>query len=169
MKKWQEISIFIAFVVLVGFIMMDYVLDNTLKAEITSNAYVTGVVESRIENISSAFLVHNAQAGAVLHQGNNFTIRDIVLGDSESSVYYLFDVKNEGKLKSMLVSLSILNEESEDYEAYVTYADGISVSLGDVWDEGTTKTMRLTIQYKGEERGEIRIPILNLSMGFEQA
>ena len=97
----------------------------------------------------------------------NYSVPLIAPGD-----YYEFtvDVLNDGMIDAQLSALPTLSGVSEEQDVYtnytLTYADGTSLAVGDVITAGSSKKLKVRLEYDGTVRSSLlptEAQTLNLS------
>lgn len=127
------------------------VLNQTLA--ITSNARVRDPSWNvAFSNLSEPILSGDAHVlvPAQLSAGGTSLSFEVELFAPGDSVVYTFNVQNFGTINTKVIDTSltgVLLANANDIMYTLTYADGTTVSPGDLLDAGTNRTLRLTIEF----------------------
>lgn len=100
-------------------------------------------------NPSSASVVGSATGGSINIQASSLTF-SVNLYKPGDKVTYTVDVKNGGTIDATLNSISLTGldtAKSNNVNYSVTYSDGSSINTGDLLNIGSSKTLKIVVEY----------------------
>lgn len=170
----KRYRIFVIFALVTGIMTLSIAfttVSKMIKIDGTSNKKGT-TWSITFANLSKPILTGKATVDYDAKLINNSTTLNfaVSLQNSEDSVIYYFDIKNNGTYDAIVNTVTLTGLSSalaNNIKYTLTYADGSSIEFGDTLDSGETRNLKLMITYISSTNTSTTDIFLNLGATVE--